>query len=142
MNTSANQSLGDRLRQSSSQQHQQDVANATAQEQDRIAEAKALLAKEERSIQAFFDTAKRRLEADIFSGSASKGVQLGYGENDSVAKLIATFRNEVVSPEHRYHAFWLDFKAWAIRNGLTATWTHQWDTGATNTWVLVGVTAR
>lgn len=99
-------------------------------------------AKEERIIQAFFDNAKRRLEADILLRNAPTGIHLGYGVNDDVAKLIATFRNEVVGPEHPYHASWSDFRAWALSNGLKATWMHQHDTGGVNAWVLVGVTTQ
>ncbi len=78
-------------------------------------------------VELFFRDAALSFSMAILSGILPRPVTLCRGCNEKVAATLQTFRwtsdFDVRSPEHPYHAIWLDFAAWSRANGLEPTLT-------------------
>ena len=78
--------------------------------------------KDLRQVMEFFDTVKTQFTTRILAGAEIKPVQLGAGQNVTIAMILQTFRwdpaYDIRNPAHPYHAAWKTFAAWCEENEL------------------------
>jgi len=75
-----------------------------------------------RQVLEFFDTAKTQFTTRILAGAEIRPVQLGAGQNATIALILQTFRwnpgYDIRNPTHPYNAVWKTFAAWCEENEL------------------------
>lgn len=75
-----------------------------------------------RQVLEFFDTAKTQFTTRILAGAVIRPMQLGAGENPTVALILQTFRwdpsYDIRNPVHPYNPVWRTFSAWCEENEL------------------------
>jgi hypothetical protein len=96
-------------------------------------------------VQEFFNEAKTRFTANILARADIKPMQLGNGQNGTVALILKTFKwsagYDIRDASHPYNAAWKPFAAWCEENDLVPELALARDPGGREQWYVLTVRA-
>jgi len=99
--------------------------------------------KDLRLVQEFLDMAKTQFTTRILAGAEVTPVQLGAGQNTTVALILQTFRwapdYDIRNPAHPYNAAWKPFVTWCEENDLEPVLRKYHDAKGKEHWYTLSV---